>query len=495
MYKILIVDDETTERDVISFLLKKYNFPLQITEASNGKEALKQMQKHTFDILFTDIRMPFIDGLELATTIRQENLKIPIIFFSGYDDFDYVKEALSLQVVNYILKPVNPDEFRKTIQQVLLDLDQEKINEKNKKNELELTKNHILYQIINKVNIDYLKNMYPLLDFSFIYNYHRLFLIQFEKDYFGILPSDFINLNPSQNILLFAGEQHRFDWYQHQAELLSKKIKNICKMNCYIAISDPFNTPKELPRAYAQAEQLLEERFFFTNHTLYSSYDSFDSTKSPTQQDINDDMLLKQLQTDIQFRDTYSIRQNIQLLLSVWKSKKTCSTIYIRFITTSLLKILLDGFQEKTSTDFNAMAETIYTARHFCDIEQNIIKLTEELILHLEPSQQSPKHAIHLVKQYIYTHYGDDLCLDLLAEKVYLTPRYLSTMFIQETGCGINKFIKSIRMQKAKELLLNTNMKINDICQKVGYSNVSYFCKSFMENFGTTPEKYRNQSQ
>ena len=99
-----------------------------------------------------------------------------------------------------------------------------------------------------------------------------------------------------------------------------------------------------------------------------------------------------------------------------------------------------------------------------------------------------------MVKQYVYAHYGEELCLSLLADKVYLTPRYLSTMFIQETGCGINKFIKNVRMEKAKELLLHTNMKINDICQKVGYSNVSYFCKSFMESFGTTPEKFRQHA-
>lgn len=140
------------------------------------------------------------------------------------------------------------------------------------------------------------------------------------------------------------------------------------------------------------------------------------------------------------------------------------------------------------------MAESVFMARHFSLIETEILRLSEELCSQLDRSRQTPGHAVHLVTQYIHTHYGDDLCLNLLAQKVYLSPRYLSTMFIQETGCGINKYIKNVRMEKAKEFLLNTNMKINDICQKVGYSNVSYFCKSFVESFGTTPEKFRHQA-
>ena len=271
MYKILVADDEATERSVISFLLKKFNFPMSVTEAANGKEALQKLNTGTYDLLFTDIRMPFIDGLSLAAKARSLYPDMPIIFFSGYDDFEYVKEALSLHVVNYILKPVNPGEFQKTIQKVLDELHKAENSARQEKNALEFLKNHILYQLINKVSIDYLKSIYPSLDFSFIYSYHRLFLIQFEKDYFGPLPADFINLNPSQNLLLFSGPRHRFEWYEQQAAIVSKNVRKLCQINCSIAISDPFDDPSRLPAAYEQAEALLEERFFFAHQTLYSS--------------------------------------------------------------------------------------------------------------------------------------------------------------------------------------------------------------------------------
>ena len=102
------------------------------------------------------------------------------------------------------------------------------------------------------------------------------------------------------------------------------------------------------------------------------------------------------------------------------------------------------------------------------------------------------RHALQLAKHYILTHYGDDLSLDILAKEVCLSPRYLSSLFIEENGYGINKYIREVRMKKAKELLLDTNLKIGEIGRKVGYPNLSYFCKSFAREYGVTPEKFRD---
>lgn len=96
-----------------------------------------------------------------------------------------------------------------------------------------------------------------------------------------------------------------------------------------------------------------------------------------------------------------------------------------------------------------------------------------------------------MVKSYIDTHYGEDLDLVSLAEKVYLSPQYLSTLFKRVTGWGINKYIKTIRMEKAKDLLENTNIKVVDLCTAVGFRNLSYFCQNFREFYGETPEQYR----
>lgn len=115
-------------------------------------------------------------------------------------------------------------------------------------------------------------------------------------------------------------------------------------------------------------------------------------------------------------------------------------------------------------------------------------RLEEKLTLN-----DSPNRVISMVEQYIQKNYMKELSLDILADKVYLTPHYLSSIFSREKGIGINKYIKNVRMEKARELLLDTNMKISDICKLSGYSNLSYFCKAFRNEYGVTPEKYRER--
>ncbi|MBE5826682.1 MAG: response regulator [Butyrivibrio sp.] len=116
-----------------------------------------------------------------------------------------------------------------------------------------------------------------------------------------------------------------------------------------------------------------------------------------------------------------------------------------------------------------------------------------ELLLEAACKSDGGKHSVELVKRYIKANYHKDISLNSLAEMVYLNTSYLSTIFKAETGCGINKYIKNVRMEKAKELLLTTNMKIADIGISVGFRNTSYFVKSFHDHFGKTPEKIRNR--
>ena len=112
-YKILLVDDERTEREGISFLIQRYGYPLEIQQAVNGRKALELMEQEKFDILFTDVRMPIMDGLDLSKEASQLYPDTIIIIFSAYSEFDYAKKAMEAGVVNYLLKPIELDEFQR----------------------------------------------------------------------------------------------------------------------------------------------------------------------------------------------------------------------------------------------------------------------------------------------------------------------------------------------------------------------------------------------
>lgn len=515
MYRVLIADDDAVEREVIRYLLN--DFSLEISEAANGKDALALMSELKFDILITDIRMPFVDGIELSKDVRALYPDIHIIFFSGYDDFSYAKAALKLNVDDYILKPVIPEEFHKTIANVL---EQIQINEDVLLQGKSLNRsahNHMLYKLANGTDLQTLSALYPHMDFSFIDSCHRLFLIQLKRDYFGdstkgdniisslgllqLLPTDcyFVNLNPAQNLLVFTGKEQPFHWYQDLAQRIVDQIHQTCGILCHIAISDTFSGPNEFVIAYREAEQNLVDQYFSTDSSLiYSEKNDISPLRDATlPSKINahsyDDSIISQLKMDIHLKDDVGLKKHMESLIDTWKSIEQPSLIYFHHFCVNLLVLLLGALNMNTNENHTKFGDIISHSTNMSQVANVLLNLTEKLANQLAEEHVAPKYELQTVKQYIHNHYDEDLSLDILAAKVFLTPRYLSALFIEENNCGINRYIKNVRMEKAKELLLNTNLSVNDIAQKVGYSNLSYFCKSFSEVFGTTPKKYRDK--
>ena len=128
MYRILVVDDERIERNGIKMLLKRFfskEMQMEIFEAANGKAALEFLEKQPIDILITDVKMPFMDGIELIQTVAPKRREMKIAIFSGYSEFEYAKIAMQYGVKNYILKPVDPKEFQNTILSMTEELEKE----------------------------------------------------------------------------------------------------------------------------------------------------------------------------------------------------------------------------------------------------------------------------------------------------------------------------------------------------------------------------------
>ena len=133
MYRVLITDDEKIEREGIKFLLAQEEGEYEIHEAANGRQALNVLRSEEIDFLLTDIKMPHMDGLELASKVREEYPNLPIVIFSGYSDFAFAQEAMRYGVKDYVLKPVDPDTFHTTIGKVKAEL--QSIRSKKQKEE------------------------------------------------------------------------------------------------------------------------------------------------------------------------------------------------------------------------------------------------------------------------------------------------------------------------------------------------------------------------
>ena len=219
MYTYLIVDDEMIERKGIRMLLSWMNIRENILEASNGEEALEVFEKEKIDVLLTDINMPFMDGIELLSRIHEEYPGTETVIFSGYDEFSYAKKAISYGVSAYILKPVNPEEFKKVVGEITEKLAKSEREEKRKDESMEFLREHLLYLMVNGQSRSTMQEKTQmLLDMSFVRNFCRMVLLECANNYFEQVNSEQIE-NCASHSRYFSDELDAQNFYQKEEQM------------------------------------------------------------------------------------------------------------------------------------------------------------------------------------------------------------------------------------------------------------------------------------
>ena len=502
--KILVVDDEPDENEGIIYLLEKLDYDFEIFSAADGLAALQILHKNVIDILFTDIRMPFMDGLELTQEALALYPHLYIILYSGHSDFAYARQAISLGVSDYILKPLDTEEFTrimsKAAKQIMSSVRDTYMTLQNQS----FARKHILFKAVN--------NTLPLLTEQektfFTIPYRRMILLEFADEFFdkigeafedtllSTIPCEtqYLNLNMCQSVLFFPSNTIiTFESLMETALLIQHFVRLQYDRDCYLAMSRPMEDFKELPIVFAELEHLMERRFFESDTSIFYETDSVSVTPSMQK---SEEALHQQIQKNIQGRDISALKTQLALLFQYYETKNRLSHIYIKFIFSSLYKDIMFNLSSDTSNEehLSQIVQIIYKTTDLRKISEIIEEALEKIDRTHSLEQRSSKHEIQMIIQYISTHYGEALDLQTLSSLVFLSPRYLCTLFKREMNCGLNKYIKTFRMEKAKELLETTTMKIISIAIQVGYSNLSYFCQSFKEFYGDTPEKYRQNT-
>ncbi|OKP73836.1 hypothetical protein A3842_21065 [Paenibacillus sp. P3E] len=505
MLTILIADDQREEREGIEFLIDELGFVLHIEMAENGRKALEYLEQNPVDILFTDVRMPLMDGLQLTTEALNLNPKLKVILFSGFAEFEYAKTAISLGVSEYLLKPINVEAFQHTMQKVIAQLTDQKQENIASQIKLEYVKKHVLFNLVNGLGIP---SSMKEISFELPDHYHGMFLLEFDKNFFenagpefeefilSLLkdPVDYVNLNGCQSLLLFPhlpvgspGSFHDLGTFLHDSILDNYKV------HCYLAINDEITVLEDLSAALIRLDQLMEYRFFspdfFVCEVKKDFYFSNDMLPG-----LSDGDLLNHIRNNLKERDIFSLRANTDLLYQKYANQAQFSQLYVKYMFSSLYQEIMTYSAPVSEIELSYGIEKIYKSEELKEIKEIIIAGIA-LLDQEDNSSEFLNRDIAAVKQYIEDHYGEDLSLDLLAAKIHLSPHYLSSIFKKNTGCGLNKYIKNVRMNIAKDMLQQTHLKVSDICYTVGFQNVSYFCQNFRDFFGQTPEKFRQYNQ
>lgn len=504
MYNILIVDDEKIERNGIRFLIKQFGLDLVIHEANNGLKALEFLKQNQVDILLTDVKMPFMDGIELCSEVRKRGWNMKILIFSGYSEFEYARMAVKLGVSDYILKPVDPEEFQPIMNRVVHELEEEELANSKIETSKQYMMEHILYLLVNGTPFTEIQNSFgALLDLDFLQQYKKMMLIETDSNFFGRTGTDFVdtlllevsakfqylNLNLQQSLLLFTEEDAPlYDIAHHIHDFMKVKYQE----TGYVAIGSEIEQADNLCEKLEELEGLMENKFYVTNTYVFGKQEEADaSTLFPSE----DDSLMKQMRQDIKMKDISSLEEHIEQLCEKYQNNKGFSQIYIKFIFSNLLKDIYENIPNHTETQLNKEIDVLYQSSDFASVKAIIARNVELLKGVFKQNPQMYHREIEYIKQYIYDNYDKELGVEQLADKVSLAPSYLSHIFKKETGQNLSKFIKAYRMEMAKKMLEETHDKIVTISYAVGYVNVSYFCQSFREYFGVSPQKYRIQGE
>lgn len=505
--KILLVDDEKTEREGIRFLINEFQIPLEIEEAPNGKAALEYIQKkNDIDILLTDVKMPYMDGLELAQKVNELNSDVVIIIFSAYSEFDYAKRACEANAVNYLLKPIEVDEFQRVMERVL-DICRKKKEQYTQREYLRNSDKKLwLYRLLNSKDsisevISTLKSQYGInLETKYIQfvsvetrnNYFEQNEEYFERVLKGELKQSFetINLYPNLSyILLYSNENMDEEKIESSFRRIYSRLAEDKKEMFSLIVGSKFYGVKHLQKALQELDTTIKSTFSYFSGIIYT-YKTDLKNMSVIEEQIQ---IKESVLRSIEDRNLAAVKEQLQVYIKCLEGQKASSAFYVKYLMVDIIKVLYSTYGIYNEAIILETANEIMDSNDLQQMEDVLCKIIDGL--NGSGSEQLPDGSATVleIKKVIKNEYMNDIGLEDIAKKVCLTPAYVSFIFKKETGNNLVKYLTDYRMKKVKELLENGNMKIVDIGKACGYQNQSYFNKLFKNYYGVTPKQFREQ--
>ncbi|SCY79305.1 response regulator transcription factor [Alkaliphilus peptidifermentans] len=526
MYRVLIVDDEPIHVRGLTNMIRSLRPDYYISDASNGEEAFEHIKCNHVDILFTDVKMPIIDGLQLIESTKAYNKEIKIVILSAYGYFEYAQKAIRCGAFDYILKPVNGEKVDEILKKV-----DGKIKEEHKgRNEstklriqlnnalpeyYEHNLNKLIFGVISIHEFEEMCKQFPLSDRGVVivlqFNSHN----EFNEDPGNIevkgkikkMIGESLNSLGKTIVFFLQDETYRvvsileindkIDYLKKECtEIFNDLLRSIrenFQMDVTIGVGTVYKNPfNEAKVSFKHGKTALEYGFYIGyDKAIY--YDELniirheqlipDNETDLTNSVLNMDKALAidimEDIFDILLKDGYPKPQ--QLINGIaGLLKNQIKTIMIRFKS---------HISKKLEADINI---NLFQCNSLKELKGLTYRIIEDLIDELAETK-SCKNPIIIeeIKKYIHQHYMEDLSLDSVAKLFYFNPAYLSNLFKTSTQVNFSQYVNEIRICKAREMLKDANNKVYEISRMVGYRDAKYFIKIFKKECGMTPNEYR----
>ena len=537
MLKVFLVEDEVVMRNGI-----KNNIPWEqegfefAGEASDGELAYPLIKKEKPDILITDIRMPFMDGLELSRLVKKELPQIKIIILSGYNEFDYAKTAINIGVTDYLLKPISSAKLLEAVKKVADMIEKEQDNARLiKRYEKEMEENilqekHKLWGALasNRLSTIELLEKGQRLGIDFTASAYQVFLFKLMQEGDATGCSEELN-RASEKVNELAGsweyvlsfdrspegwaflikgeseEEVQSTYLETRKELL-ELVEGYPKVEYFGGIGNVVHRIGDIQTSYKEAARAFSSRFFMDANQIA---DSAEMVKVQTEQDGKIDvskMLSKKREHELVERflkngTTEEVDSFLDELFQNIGEQNCKSLLYRQYVVMDLffcasdflgnLELDIENLPEECR-DINQIVEKAEDAENLRYQIGNLF--TETMQLRDSHSKKKYSKLLEDAKAFIDENYKhDEMSLNTVAAQVNISPSYFSTIFSSEMGQTFVEYLTHVRLEKAKELLMCSNMRTAEIGYEVGYKDSHYFSYIFKKVVGCSPKEYRNR--
>lgn len=542
MLKIFLAEDEVIVRETIKRMIpwEELGFEL-VGEAADGEMALPLLIRQKPDLLITDIKMPFMDGLTLAKLAKKELPELKIVILSGYDDFNYAKQAISIGVEEYLLKPITKNALIERLSEIRSRYEHEKtqkeyyekfqremqVYEKNSNRDffealvcgsMDMME---VYKKAEKLGLDIVAEAYNILIFTMNseedFSGQKEGYSEWEAESLEML-EDFFSDNTSAMLfrcnifsygVLIKGQKETIDENTRSCIDEIKKIldRKEQKRQWFVAVGESVERLSQLQKSYHSASRAFSQRYLYGENILY--YDEMELMEHRSgQADTNDNAYLKnvdvnalnpailqkflsnglQEETENFVKDYfYAIGQEPMESLVF----RNYVILNVRFSVLSFLKSLgCDTEEMEPENTEEILAESGKNIESAITYAKKMI--SQAITIRDQNSGNKNRSILKTAVDFIDEHYMDeDISLNTAANVANVSSNHFSALFSQNMGQTFIEYLTSLRMNKAKELLRCTGMRSSEIAGKIGYKDAHYFSYLFKKTQGMTPSDYR----
>ncbi len=534
MYKVLLVDDEALIREAISENIRWEEMGFELLgSCENGQEAMKVIQSVVPDLLLTDICMPYVDGIELARYVYENHLDTKTVIISGYDEFEYAKQAVRYQVMEYILKPVTPTELTEVLQRAKDSLD-EKYQRSRVLKKLKgayvtnrpLLRGRFLNSLLRgNERPDGLEEKMKELDISLPGSFYNTAIV--EGDDLSPFLSQYTNVRnelalfsiyniaqelvekqeggvafqgmDERTILIFSGQTLK-ELAARMDRVLSEireTIQKLLLIETTVGVGEAVSDPNHLHLSFEKAKSAMELKFVMGgNQTLYS--EPLNPRAGTLFVDVPKwaDRVVMAVKLGNEAEIEQLVREFAQEIRNLY-IRRNRSIMYVQNLLLTVVNTvtLAEEKENQIVQEEKDLMNRIYTYEHLGDMATDVIAIFCKISRFLNEQRESygKKQALQALEYIERNYMKSDVNLNSVCNYLAMSTSYFSTLFKSCTGETFIEALTKKRMEKARELLESTSLKSYEIAEKVGFGDPHYFSVAFKKATGKTPTEYARE--